>query len=88
MLLFIYDWTRAKLNINSGIWQNFATKNRRESTAVRDNEIHRMYKEILDGFGEAANAVSKTYVYEKIHERTKLSIRTISFIINHTKSTS
>lgn len=63
-------------------------KNRRESTAVRDNEIHRMYREILDGFGEAANAVSKTYVYEKIHERTKLSIRTISFIINHTKSTS
>lgn len=55
---------------------------------MRDNEIHRMYREILDGFGEAANAVSKTYIYEKIHERTKLSIRTISFIINHTKSTS
>ena len=52
-----------------------------------DNEIHRMYREILNGFGEAANAVSKTYIYEKIHERTKLSIRTISFIINHTKST-
>ena len=62
-------------------------KNRRESTMVRDNEIHRMYREILNSFGEAANAVSKTYVYEKIHECTKLSVRTISFIINHTKST-
>lgn len=62
------------------------SKNRRESTAVRDNEVHRMYREILDGFGEAANAVSKTYVYEKIRERTRLSVRTISFIINHTKS--
>lgn len=60
-------------------------KNRRESTTVRDNEVHRMYREILHGFGEAASAVSRTYVYEKIHERTRLSIRTISFIINHTK---
>lgn len=60
-------------------------KNRRESTTVRDNEIHRMYRDILNSFGEAANAVSKTYVYEKIHNRTKLSIRTISFIINHTQ---
>lgn len=60
-------------------------KNRRESTIIRDNEIHRMYRDILNSFGEAANAVSKTYVYEKIHNRTKLSIRTISFIINHTQ---
>lgn len=52
---------------------------------ARDNEVHRMYREILHGFGKASNAISKTYVYEKIHERTKLSIRTISFIINHTK---
>lgn len=61
-------------------------KNRRESTSVRDNEVHRMYREILKSFGDAANAISRTYIYEKIHERTKLSIRTISFIINHTKS--
>ena len=75
----------AKLNINSGTMARLCNKNRRESTVARDNEVHRMYREILHGFGEAANAVSKTYVYEKIHERTKLSIRTISFIINHTE---
>lgn len=63
------------------------SKNRRESMTVRDNEVHRMYREILHGFGEAANAVSRTYVYEKIHERTKLSVRTISFILNHTEPT-
>lgn len=79
---------KGKVKHKFGNMTKLCNKNRRESTAVRDNEIHRMYKEILDGFGEAANAVSKTYVYEKTHERTKLSIRTISFIINHTKSTS
>ena len=57
---------------------------RRESTSVRDNEIHLLYKQIMNDLGELANAVSKGYVYEKIREKTKLSIRTISFILNHT----
>ena len=52
---------------------------------VRDNEIHKLHKEILAGLGDLANGVSKNYVYEQIRERTKLSIRTISFILNHTK---
>lgn len=52
---------------------------------VRDNEIHKLHKEILAGLGDLANVVSKNYVYEQIRERTKLSIRTISFILNHTK---
>ena len=34
--------------------------------------------------GSLANAVSKGYIYERIKEKTKLSIRTISFILNHT----
>ena len=50
-------------------------KNRRESTIARDNEIHRLYKEIRHELGSLANAVSKGYI---------LSIRTISFILNHT----
>ena len=57
---------------------------RRESTSVSDNEIHLLYKQIMNDLGELANAVSKGYVYEKIREKTKLSIRTISFILNHT----
>lgn len=61
-------------------------KNRRESTIVRDNEIHRLHRQILDELGDLANVVSKNYIYEKIQEKTKLSIRTISFILNHTKA--
>ena len=59
-------------------------KNRRESTKMRDNEIHRIHSQILNELGELANAVSKNYIYERIREKTKLSIRTISFILNHT----
>lgn len=33
-------------------------KNRRESTMVRDNEIHKLHKEILAGLGDLANVVS------------------------------
>lgn len=60
-------------------------KNRRESTIVRDNEIHKIHRQILDELGDLANVVSKNYIYEKIREKTKLSIRTISFILNHTQ---
>ena len=60
-------------------------KNRRESTIVRDNEIHRIHGQILDKLGDLANVVSKGYIYERIRERTRLSIRTISFILNHTE---
>lgn len=59
--------------------------NRRESTSVRDNEIYRLYNTIICELGELSPVVSKSYIYERIREKTKLSIRTISFIINHTK---
>ena len=62
-----------------------SAENRRESTKVRDEEIRNMYKSILHGLGELAGVVSKTYIYERIRERTKLSVRTISFILNHTR---
>ena len=61
-------------------------KNRRESTMVRDNEIHELYQQIRHELGDLANVVSKGYIYERIKEKTKLSIRTISFILNHTKA--
>lgn len=57
----------------------------RDSTVIRDNEIHRMYNEILDELGDLATVVSRNYVYGKIKDRTGLSIRHISGIINHTK---
>lgn len=57
----------------------------RDSTVIRDNEIHRMYDEILDELGDLATVVSRNYVYGKIKDRTGLIIRHISRIINHTK---
>ena len=58
----------------------------RDSTVIRNNEIHRMYNEILDELGDLATVVSRNYVYGKIKDRTGLSIRHISRIINHTKN--
>lgn len=57
----------------------------RDSTVIRNNEIHRMYDEILDELCDLATVVSRNYVYGKKKDRTGLSIRPISRIINHTK---
>lgn len=43
-----------------------------------------MYDEILDELGDLATVVSRNYVYGRM-DRTGLSIRHISRIINHTK---
>ena len=51
----------------------------RDSTVIRNNEIHRMYDEILDELGDLATVVSRNYVYGKIKDRTGCRI------INHTK---
>ena len=53
----------------------------RDSTVIRNNEIHRMYNEILDELGDLATVVSRNYVYVKINDRTGLSIRHIIRII-------
>lgn len=50
----------------------------RDSTVIRNNEI-------LNELGDLATVVSRNYVYGKIKDRTGLSIRHISRIINHTK---
>lgn len=71
-----------KNNVMSKLTEN----NRRESTLVRDKEVCRIYNQILNELGELRNVVSKSYIYEKIKERTKLSMRTISFIVNHTRT--
>lgn len=57
----------------------------RDSTVIRDNEIHKMYDEILNELGDLATVVSRNYVYGKIKDKTGLSILHISRIINHTK---
>lgn len=44
--------------------------NVRDSTVVRDNEIHKMYDEILNELGDLATVVSRNYVYGRIKDRT------------------
>ena len=48
----------------------------RDSTVIR-NKLYEL--------GDLATVVSRNYVYGKIKDRTGLSIRHISMIINHTK---
>lgn len=54
----------------------------RESTVMRNNQVHKLHKEIID----LATVVSRSYVYGKIKDATGLSVRHISRIINHTKA--
>lgn len=60
---------------------------RRESAKVRDNEIHNLYESIVKELGDLGNVVSRSYIYDKIREKTRLSIRTISYVLNHTQNT-
>ena len=59
--------------------------NRRLSSVLRDNLVHEMYREELERLGEVGMYVSKEYLYRKIGERTGLSVRSVSYILNHTE---
>lgn len=71
--------------MNNISFKSDVNKTRRESTSIRDNAVHDLYDKIMEELGDLKNAVSKGYIYDKIQNETKLSIRTISFILNHTK---
>lgn len=57
----------------------------RSSTIHRYNLIHSLYNQIMKDLGELRNVVSKSYIYGIIKKKTKLSIRTISHVLNHTR---
>lgn len=40
----------------------------RDSTVIRNNEIHKMYDEILNELGDLATVVSRNYVYGRIKD--------------------
>ncbi len=61
----------------------FSDINRRESTVMRDNHVLKIHKDIMDELGDLSHVVTRSYVYERIKERTGLSTKTIAFIINH-----
>lgn len=46
--------------------------NVRDSTVIRDNEIHKMYDEILNELCDLATVVSRNYVYVRIINHTKV----------------
>lgn len=63
----------------------YSNTERRESTKIRDDSVHGVYKELANELGTLVNYVSKSYIYDKISERTGLCRKTIAFILNHTK---
>jgi hypothetical protein len=65
----------------------FSGKNRRESTIIRDNNVHKLYHDLCLELGNVSTVVSKQYIYERISEKIGLGRQTIAFILNHTKPT-
>lgn len=61
-------------------------KIRIRESIMRNNQVHKLHKEIIDQLGDLATVVSRSYVYGKIKDATGLSVRHISRIINHTKA--
>lgn len=58
---------------------------RRPSTIVRADHVHDVYREVMDELGGIGHAVAKSYIYERIRERTGLCAKTIAYILNHTE---
>lgn len=56
---------------------------RRFATKLRDEEVKRQYKEIVNELGELAMFVSRDYYYKRLNKSTGLSNRTLSHILNH-----
>lgn len=57
----------------------------RDSSIIRYNEVHDMYDKIIKDLGDMSAYVSEGYIYDKIKERTGLSTRHISRILNYTR---
>ena len=63
----------------------FSGENRRPSTVVRDNSVHEAYREVCKETGKLSSFVAKSYIYDRIRQRTGLCTKTIAFILNHTR---
>lgn len=62
-----------------------ANVERRPSTIVRDDTVLGIYEEIAEELGDLIYVVSKSYIYDRIKERTGLCHKTIAFILNHVR---
>ena len=70
---------------NDTIIDGIGERGMRDSSIIRYNEVHDMYDKIIKDLGDMSAYVSKGYIYDKIKDRTGLSTRHISRILNHTK---
>lgn len=70
---------------NDAIVDGIGERGMRDSSIIRYNEVHDMYDKIIKDLGDMSAYVSKGYIYDKIKERTGLSTRHISRILNHNK---
>lgn len=73
---------------NDPLVDGIGERGMRDSSIIRYNEVHDMYDmydKIIKDLGDMSAYVSKGYIYDKIKDKTGLSTRHISRILNHTK---
>lgn len=70
---------------NGPLVDGIGERGMRDSSIIRYNEVHDMYDKIIKDLGDMSAYVSKGYIYDKIKDKTGLSTRHISRILNHTK---
>lgn len=58
--------------------------NRRQSTAIRDNEVHKAYAEIKAELGALVYEVRRGHIYDRISAKTGLCCKSVAYILNHT----
>lgn len=59
--------------------------NTRISTAMRDNQVHKLYEKIKEELGDLTHEVSRGYIYRRISAVTGLCTKCIAYILNHTE---
>ena len=70
---------------NDPLVDGIGERGMRDSSIIRYNEVHDMYHKIIKDLGDMSAYVSKGYIYDKIKDKTGLSTRYISRILNYTK---
>lgn len=55
----------------------------RNSTIIRYNNVHDEYNNVVEELGKYATLVPKSYIYEKVSERTGLSCKTVARALSH-----
>lgn len=62
---------------------NYSNNHHYESTNKRYEAVRKIYDDILNELGKFAQLVPRNYIYSLLQEKTGLSTRTLSRILNH-----